>query len=227
MSLDFPRRARVAKGVLVAIGSGSRRPIIDQNTNMFVFQYNPEMLTRTLSYPDHEEAAIDDEKARYTQGLPIELINLTLELDVTDQLEEPEQHLDIVKNGLHPSLSALESMMYPQFHSGRPTEPPVVLFIWGPKRIVPVRLTSLKVSEEAFDQNLNPIRAKIDLCMKVLNRSELKKGSLGYDIYGNHLKKKGSLALLYRQSSLSREYLERISRDVHQYLQRNIPNRRE
>ena len=37
------------------------------------------------------------------------------------------------------------------------------LFVFGPKRIVPVRITELSITEEAFDTNLNPIRAKVSL----------------------------------------------------------------
>jgi hypothetical protein len=223
MSPDFPRRPRVVKGALIVVGSNPPDLAIGPETPIFVFQYNPNMLTRTFSYLNNEEAT-DYEKTQCTQGLPIELINLTLELDATDQLEYPEEHPETVKNGLHPSLAVLESMMYPKLCGGRKPKSPVILFIWGPNRIVPVSLTSMKVTEESFDQSLNPVRAKIDLCLRVLERSELTKNSLGCDVYENRLNHKEALALLYRRQPLVRTYSERASRDIRQHLNRKKPS---
>lgn len=45
---------------------------------------------------------------------------------------------------------------------------PVVLFVWGPGRIVPVRLTSFSVEEQAYSPLLYPIRAKVSLGLKIL-----------------------------------------------------------
>lgn len=45
---------------------------------------------------------------------------------------------------------------------------PVLLFAWGPGRIVPVRLTSFSVEEQAYSPLLYPIRAKVSVGMKVL-----------------------------------------------------------
>ena len=45
---------------------------------------------------------------------------------------------------------------------------PLVLFIWGPTRITPVRLKSLTIHETAFDELLNPIHASADLGFTVL-----------------------------------------------------------
>jgi len=45
---------------------------------------------------------------------------------------------------------------------------PVVLFVWGPGRIVPVRLTSFSVEEQAYSPQLYPIRAKVNLGLKIL-----------------------------------------------------------
>ncbi len=45
---------------------------------------------------------------------------------------------------------------------------PVVLFAWGPRRIVPVRLTSFSVEEQAYSPSLYPIRAKVSIGLKIL-----------------------------------------------------------
>ena len=59
-------------------------------------------------------------------------------------------------------------------------EAPLTLFIWGIKRIVPVRLSSFSIAEEAYDVNLNPIRAKVTLGMQVLSYSDLSLTNPGY-----------------------------------------------
>ena len=191
---NFSRSPKLIKGALVAIGSDSREPISDKNST-FVFQYNPEKLTREISYPNNEDTIPIIERTKNKLERPIETIHITLELDATDQLEKPIQYPRTAEDGLLPSLTVLESMMFPS------RELIVIIFQWGPKRTIPVRLTSYKIKEEAFDQNLNPIRVKIDLCMQVLDSSDFKSGSVGHEIYKNYQTQKEALTLLYRRDS--------------------------
>jgi hypothetical protein len=50
---------------------------------------------------------------------------------------------------------------------------PVVLFIWGPSRIVPVRVTALNVSEKLYDRVLNPTHAEVQITLSVLTPQDL------------------------------------------------------
>lgn len=50
---------------------------------------------------------------------------------------------------------------------------PIVLFFWGPGRIVPVRITSLSIEEQQFSPLLYPVRAKATLGVKVLDLDDL------------------------------------------------------
>ena len=50
---------------------------------------------------------------------------------------------------------------------------PIVLFVWGPGRILPVRLTSFRVEEQAYSPALYPIRAEVSLGLKVLTPADL------------------------------------------------------
>jgi hypothetical protein len=50
---------------------------------------------------------------------------------------------------------------------------PVVLFIWGPFRIVPVRVTALSVSEKLYDGALNPTHAEVQITLTVLTPQDL------------------------------------------------------
>jgi len=69
-----------------------------------------------------------------------------------------------------------------------PMQSALTLFIWSKNRIMPVRLTDFSVTEEAFDPNLNPTRAKVSLGMRVLNVNDV-----GFDA------KAGSLYMIYQQ----------------------------
>ncbi len=50
---------------------------------------------------------------------------------------------------------------------------PTVLFVWGPGRIVPVRVTSLSITETLYDTLLNPTHAEARLELRVLTPDEL------------------------------------------------------
>jgi hypothetical protein len=50
---------------------------------------------------------------------------------------------------------------------------PTVLFVWGPGRILPVRVTNLSITEKLYDSILNPIHAEAQLSLKVLTLEEL------------------------------------------------------
>jgi len=54
-------------------------------------------------------------------------------------------------------------------------EVPIVLFVWGPGRIVPVRLTSFAVEEQVFSPLLYPIHAKVTIGLKILTPENLPK----------------------------------------------------
>jgi hypothetical protein len=53
------------------------------------------------------------------------------------------------------------------------SEVPTVLFVWGPQRILPVRVTSLSVTETLYDALLNPIQADASITLRVLTPDEL------------------------------------------------------
>src|SRR6266550_2597222 len=191
----FPNSPRLIKGgiVLVDPDSGTVQKII-------VLQYNPDTLTRTLMPQGVKEEGGDRSEALRLTGPPIETIKLDAEIDATDQLETADAQATQV--GIHPLLASLEIIIYPssaqlQANNRRaqagtleitPVIAPLTLFIWSKNRIVPVRLTDFSITEEAFDPNLNPIRAKVSLGMRVLNVDDL-----GFNAKG------GSLFMAYQQ----------------------------
>src|SRR5260370_31188580 len=79
-----------------------------------------------------------------------------------------------------------------------PAALPLVLLIWGKSRVVPVKLTSFAISEDAFDTRLNPIAAKVELGMQVLTYMEFTDSSIGRDAFIAYQKAKESLAQMNR-----------------------------
>jgi hypothetical protein len=138
----------------------------------------------------------------------VETIKVDAELDATDQLEHPTLFPLAVQLGLHPQLAQLEMLVNPTVetlmsddsmaNAGRleiiPLEQPLTLFVWSKMRVVPVRLTDLSVTEEAFDPKLNPIRAKVSLGMRVLSIDDLGFSHPGGRIYMSYLTNKEQLA---------------------------------
>ena len=59
-------------------------------------------------------------------------------------------------------------------------------FVWGLKRVVPVRLTEFSITEEAFDEGLNPIRARVSLGLRVLSYNDLPLSHPGYSLFLAH-----------------------------------------
>jgi hypothetical protein len=64
-----------------------------------------------------------------------------------------------------------------------------VVLVWGVKRVVPVLVSSLTLTEEAFDPRLQPIRVKASIECKVLTSSDLPLQHVG-----------GTLYIAYRQA---------------------------
>ena len=147
-----------------------------------MLQYNPDTVTRRLQ-PQSAGDQADRSEILRLKGPPIETINVVAEIDATDQLAAPADNPAAVAVGIQPQLAALEMLIYPssvQLIANEvltllgtieilPMQAPLAVFVWNPLRITPVRITGIDITEEAFDTNLNPIRAKVTLDMRVLN----------------------------------------------------------
>lgn len=213
---DFPRSPQILKGALALYESDTATA----EPRIVVFQYNPDQLRRSLAnraVPRDPEAGgqAAPEDILRVGGPPVETINLSVVLDAADQLEAPDENRTTSEKGLHPALAALELMMYPpsldaeeierQAAAGEvqvvPANLPLTVLIWGKSRVVPVTITSFAVAEEAFDTRLNPIRAKVDLGLKVLTWVEFPGDSTGRDAYLAYQKQKEELAAEFANSS--------------------------
>jgi hypothetical protein len=198
---------RLLKGAIIQFRAGLIVPI----PNIIVFQYNPELLSRTLVPFDAEAAGQKSGAAPTADGTnaptgphdqpfdPTEQLNLTLLFDAADLLEQPELHAGVFVTGVADRIAALETLLYPvntgltssligsrkvslgpvRFGAQATVEAvpnkevPVILFVWGLGRIVPVRLTTFAVDELQQNPLLYPHRARVTIGMKVITAESL------------------------------------------------------
>lgn len=187
----FPNSPRLLKGALIGVDP------LNPLASVVVFQYNPDTLTRRLE-PRAVSAEGDRGEAFRLTGPPKETITLSIEIDATDQLEQAQAPATAL--GLHPTLAALEMLVYPKTAAviannvlsliGTieviPATGPMILFVWGSQRVLPVRITGFTITEEAHDTRLNPIRAKAELSLTVLSYHDLPMLSPGNVLFLAH-----------------------------------------
>lgn len=208
----FPGSPHIIKGGIVLIN-----PETSVVERIITLQYNPDTLTRSFQIKGTGGDGGDRSEALRLTGPPVETIKLDAEIDATDQLETAEPTSTVVKIGIHPQLAALETIIYPKSaqlisnntlaQSGTleivPMETALTLFIWNQHRILPVRLTEFSITEEAFDVNLNPIRAKISLGMRVLSVNDLGFNHKGGSLFMSYLQNKESLTGMFANGTFN------------------------
>jgi hypothetical protein len=135
-------------------------------------------------------------------GDPGESFTFTLSLDAADSIADGTVSAGLAKvSGVYSRIAALEMLLYPAeattsgllgtvtaaiggalglgggddgIHRCIPANYlNTVLFVWGPGRIVPVRVTALTINEKLYDKLLNPTNAEVQITLKVLTRQDL------------------------------------------------------
>jgi len=209
----FPNSPRLLKGGIVTMD-----PDTSAILGVIALQYNPDSLTRSLQIQavggGQDGVRVDALRLR---GPAVETIKLEAQLDATDQLEFPSQNPVAVQYGLQPQLAQLEMLVNPTVEALQtddnlanagtleiiPLEQPLTLFVWSKSRVVPVRLTEFSITEEAFDPNLNPIRAKVSLGFRVLNVDDLGFAHPGGRMFMTYLGNKEQLASQATNAAIS------------------------
>jgi Contractile injection system tube protein len=136
-------------------------------------------------------------------GFPTESFSFNIMLDSNESIadQNPISGSLAKISGVYSRIAALEMLQYPvntesngllgsvtaslsnglslaaeakQKNSIPLAQVPTVLFVWGAGRIVPVRVTSLSITEKLYDSRLNPIHAEAQLGLRVLTPAELK-----------------------------------------------------
>jgi hypothetical protein len=197
---------RLTKGAIITIDP--HNPL----ASIIVFQYNPAEIVRSLTLATGASAPVDT--LRLT-GPPRETISATITIHAVDQLDQPNPVT--ARFGIYPELSALEMLMYPKSAQviasaalaalGTlevvPPSAPLTLFVWGSKRIAPVALEQLEITEQYHDPNLNPIIATASLRMRVLTYNDFLPREPGYAAFLAYQVVKEAMAMLASASDLA------------------------
>jgi hypothetical protein len=169
----------IKKGALLVYEPNTGIPL-----NTIAFQYNPETLRRSLQ-PQSVGDQPDRTEVLRLKGPAIETITCDIEIDATDLLAA--QDPVTLRYGIAPQLSTLELLVYPASSvlianevlslvgtiEILPMSSNLTVLALGPNRIAPVKFNSIEITEEQFDPQLNPIRAKVSLSMRVLNVNDV------------------------------------------------------
>lgn len=111
-------------------------------------------------------------------------IGFDIRLDATDRIDG--QDVIAEQFGIAPQLATLELMMYPKQESsqgadaanqlGKPkgfsftrsANPPLVLFVFGRKRVLPVNINTMNITESEFSTELYPTQATVAVNLTVI-----------------------------------------------------------
>jgi hypothetical protein len=206
---SFPGSPRTMPGAIVAVDPLS--PL----ARTVIFQYNPDEVTRSLrprAAPTGGSSASD---AHRIWGAPTESISMTVELDATDGLESGDPLA--ATTGVAGRLATLEMLLYPNtvtvvtnaalLLAGTievlPPEAPLTVLVWGPGRVVPVRVESLTIREQAFNTGLMPIRASVDVNLDVLSYNDLSPTDPGFALFLVHQVLKETMASVAAVASVA------------------------
>jgi hypothetical protein len=178
--------------------------------NLILFQYNPETMTHTWTPAKSGGSNTPGQSPSNPlaiTGPPEESFSFNLVMDSNDTIADGNAVTQGLAqaSGLYPRLAALEMLLFPTAPPGGglvgsvssalgitggsapatgvpAAQLPTVLFVWGPGRIAPVRVTTLTITEKLYDSALlNPIHAEAQISLKVLTPQELQyvSGPLG------------------------------------------------
>jgi hypothetical protein len=187
------------KGGLIEFTESFPLPI----PNVIIFQYNPETMTHGWT-PATTNPGTPGQASNplAISGQPQETFSFTLAMDSNDTIADGNPVIAGLAeaSGVYTRLAALEMLLFPTAPPGggligsvtaalgigggsssAPTSQvpaaqlPTVLFVWGPGRIVPVRVTALSITEKLYDAILlNPTHVEAQITLRVLTQDELK-----------------------------------------------------
>ena len=170
-----------ARGCSKARSSSSRRRAGPDEHHRVPVQPRPGHAARSAAAGRRAGDPRRTPATRSASSPPTETLQLAVELDAADQLEAanplaiaigPPPDARRARAAALPAVDGHHPRQGPRAARlgarSSPRSVPLVLLVWGPLRVIPVRVESVSITEEAFDQLLNPIRAKVDLGLRTL-----------------------------------------------------------
>lgn len=139
----------------------------------------------------NQSKSVVKERSGTTITVQQEKISFDIRLDASDKLNDGDTLTE--QFGISPQLATLELMMLPKgqgllqgavsallgskpksfafFDEAR--DPPIILFVWGRKRILPVNILNMQINEQEFSTDLNPRRAVVSVSLEVIEGPNL------------------------------------------------------
>jgi hypothetical protein len=192
MSDGFPNKPKILRGAFVEFGL-SLPPLIV----VFQFNPLQLTRNRALTFAANGTStggSIRDFHGKYMDLLDLrreqvvtvqeQTLGFELRLDASDRLDAGDAITE--QFGVAPQISTLELMVSPKEEGilngvvsdllGSPPgfsfqgtpKPPLILFVFGRKRVLPVNINSLNITETEFSADLNPVRATVTVSLTVI-----------------------------------------------------------
>lgn len=203
---------RLVRGVLASFDKdGQLQPV--------VFQYNPESVKRVLRPQTLGGSALDTSKSEYELSdqapsyidAPAQTLTITAYFDAVgdENIKNKLAFEQMQQYGIAPQLAMLEKLVYPTRASIEDRESkraaskmplrltgcsPRAVLIWGDYRVLPVRVTSLDITEDVFDAALNPLRATVVFTLEVQTYANRAPDDDDYGRFGDYHRKLEMLA---------------------------------
>lgn len=201
-----PLPPKILKGAFVVFYPQSTLP------KTIAFQVNPDSIKRNILPPQS--------KTRFSEpGNARERISFVLSVDTNLGDEFFVQNEAGVSHGVLPFLSSIELLVCPTdvsnerstfseskgvfgkvnyvvnlFRINRRNALPFVSLLFGERRIIPVKIQSIQIIEQAFDSTLQPIRASVEIVMDALTERESKHHPTIKEMYKNYQRLKVMLS---------------------------------
>ncbi|MEU6726446.1 hypothetical protein ABZ917_22325 [Nonomuraea wenchangensis] len=195
MSDGFPNRPKILRGAFVEFGLSLPPLLVAFQFNPLELTRNRSL---AFSFPgaaadgsgrslrDFHGEVSDLRKLQKQQVTRVQeqTIGFAIRLDATDGLDDGDTLTE--QFGVAPRLATLEQLVQPKsesllgeltgllsakaqpFSFTRGPNPPLVLFVFGRKRVLPVNINSLNITETEFSTDLNPIRATVAVSLSVI-----------------------------------------------------------
>lgn len=195
MSDGFPNKPKILRGAFVEYGLSLPPLFVVFQFNPLQLTRNRSL---TFEVPSSETGdkikTLRDCHAKYNDLTKLqedqlvtvqeESIGFDIRLDATDRLNDGDTITE--QFGISPQLATLEAMVQPKgegligqalgallgspggFSFTKGANPPLILFIWGRKRVLPVNINSLNITETQFSTDLNPIQATASVNLTVI-----------------------------------------------------------
>ncbi|RKH10759.1 hypothetical protein D7V97_12905 [Corallococcus sp. CA053C] len=178
---------QLAKGMLVTLPQTADDKKTEPSVRALRFQYNPETVTRTRAgqwetkpgkTPEQTKVLLDGQRGGGLHAKS-ETIALKLVFDVTEAVLRDREWAGT--SGVLPELAMLEGMALGKDQVGEEEKKPAtklvslnpteLLLMLGPRNF-PVVITGMTIVEQRFDPSLLPLRAEVDLRMRILEVGE-------------------------------------------------------